>query len=262
MTIGINIILLSSFSFHLSIPASVTTIGDNAFFDCTALTDVYNYATTPQSIPSNVFEAVDIANCKLHVPYLAVSAYEKANIWKDFLLVAIQKDLTVTFVDYDDTELKSETVKEGEAAIAPSDPTREGYTFTGWDKDFSKVLEDMTVTAQYEINVYTVTFVDKDGKTLKTENVEWGNAATAPDAPAVEGWTFSGWDKAFNVVKSDLTVQAQYTINTYTVTFVDYNDEVLKTETVEWGENATAPAQPTREGYTYTGWDKDFSKQT
>jgi len=56
--------------------------------------------------------------------------------------------------------------------------------------------------------------VDKDGKTIKTEEVEHGKSATAPEPPVVEGWTFAGWDKAFNVVKSDLTVQATYTQNT------------------------------------------------
>ena len=169
---------------------------------------------------------------------------------------------TVTFVDYDDKELKSETVDWGKAATAPADPKREGYTFTGWDKAFDNVKSDLTVKAQYEINVYTVIFVDKDGKTIKTEEVDWGKAATAPEAPAVTGWTFTGWDKAFDNVKSDLTVQALYAINTYTVTFADWNSEELKSETVDYGKAATAPSDPKREGYTFKGWDKDFSNVT
>lgn len=57
---------------------------------------------------------------------------------------------TVTFKDWNGTTLKTETVKEGSSAIAPSSPTRDGYTFTGWDVSFSNVTSDLTVTAQYE----------------------------------------------------------------------------------------------------------------
>jgi len=120
---------------------------------------------------------------------------------------------TVTFVDWNGTVLKTETVEEGKAATAPADPTREGYTFTSWDKAFDNVTSDLTVTAQYEaipVATYTVTFVDWDGTVLKTENVEEGKAATAPTAPTREGYIFTGWDKAFGNVTSDLTVTAQY----------------------------------------------------
>ena len=170
---------------------------------------------------------------------------------------------TVTFVDYDNTELKKETVEHGKAATAPADPKREGYTFKGWDKDFSNITADLTVKAQYAINVYTVTFLDKDGNTLKTEKVEYGKSATAPEAPVIAGWTFAGWDKAFNVVKSDLTVQATYTKNpVYTVTFKDYDGSIIAEVKVEEGKSAVKPDDPIREGYTFTGWDKKFDNVT
>ena len=57
---------------------------------------------------------------------------------------------TVTFKDWDGTVLKTETVKEGSSATAPSDPTRDGYKFTGWDVSFNNVTSDLIVTAQYE----------------------------------------------------------------------------------------------------------------
>ncbi|MBQ5487530.1 MAG: InlB B-repeat-containing protein, partial [Clostridia bacterium] len=69
---------------------------------------------------------------------------------------------TVTFKDWDGTTLKTEEVLEGAAATAPADPTRVGYTFTGWDVDFSNVTADLVVTAQYQINTYTVIFKDWD----------------------------------------------------------------------------------------------------
>ena len=70
-------------------------------------------------------------------------------------VVVISSDTTltlVTFVDGQGNILKADAVKPGEAATAPADPTREGYTFDGWDKDFSKVTEDLTVTAKWKEN--------------------------------------------------------------------------------------------------------------
>ena len=120
---------------------------------------------------------------------------------------------TVTFKDWDGTTLKTQTVEEGNAATAPSNPTKDGYDFTGWDKTFTNITTNTTITAQYSIKTYTVTFKDDDGSTLKTQTVNHGSAATAPSDPSKEGYTFTGWDKIFNNITSDLTVIAQYTKN-------------------------------------------------
>ncbi len=199
---------------------------------------------------------------------------ENVEIKATFEAIPAVKTYTVTFVDWNGNTLKTETVEAGKAATAPANPSREGYTFTGWDVEFSNVTTDLTVTAQYQKNQpaeptkYTVTFVDWDGKTLKTETVEAGKAATAPADPSREGYTFTGWDVEFSNVTTDLTVTAQYQKNQpveptkYTVTFVDWDGKLLKTEIVEAGKAATAPVDPSREGYTFTGWDKAFTNVT
>ena len=169
---------------------------------------------------------------------------------------------TVTFKDWDGTVLKTQEVQYGGDAEAPADPTRTGYTFTGWDKAFTNVTADLVVTAQYEINTYTVTFKDWDGTVLKTQEVQHGGDAEAPADPTRTGYTFTGWDKAFTNVTADLVVTAQYEINTYTVTFKDWDGTVLMTQQVQYGGAATAPANPTRTGYTFTGWDKAFTNVT
>ena len=169
---------------------------------------------------------------------------------------------TVTFKDWNGTVLKTQQVQYGGAATAPANPTRAGYTFTGWDKAFNKVTADLVVTAQYSINTYTVTFKDWNGTVLKTQQVEHGKAATAPANPTRTGYTFTGWDKAFTNVTANLVVTAQYSANTYTVTFKDWNGTGLKTQQVQYGGAATAPANPTRTGYTFTGWDKAFTNVT
>ena len=189
---------------------------------------------------------------------------EFANITANITVTAIYRinTYTVTFKDHDGTELDKQTIKYGESAIEPKTPPRRGYTFVGWDKEFANITADITVTANYEINAYTVKFVDYDGTELKEENVTYGEGATAPSDPTREGYTFTGWNKDFTNVTSNITVTAKYKVNTYTVTFKDYNGATLKTQIVEHGKGATAPANPTREGYTFTGWDKGFANIT
>ena len=116
----------------------------------------------------------------------------------------------VTFEDYDGKVLKTQTVEEEKDATAPANPTREGYKFTGWDKEFANIKSDITVTAEYKINKYTVTFKDHDGTVLKTQTVEYGKDATAPANPTREGYTFIGWDKEFTNIKTNITVTALY----------------------------------------------------
>lgn len=148
---------------------------------------------------------------------------------------------------------------------------KEGYTGRLYrDADFlkpltkdSKVKNGDTVYVKWTINSYTVTFMD--GKTvLKTEKVKHGSAATAPKVPEKDGKTFSKWDKDFKNITSDLTINAVYDVDTFTVTFKD-GEKVLETQTVEYEAAATAPdtarlSPP--EGMHFAKWDKDFSKVT
>ena len=120
---------------------------------------------------------------------------------------------TVTFKDWNGTVLKTQSVYHTGAATAPANPTRTGYTFTGWDKAFTNVTANLVVTAQYSINTYTVTFKDWNGTVLKMQQVQYGGAATAPANPTRVGYTFTGWDKAFTNVTANLVVTAQYVQN-------------------------------------------------
>ncbi len=107
----------------------------------------------------------------------------------------------------------------------------------------------------YEPAQYTVTFVSWDGQVLKTETVAYTESATAPDAPAREGYDFSHWSHDYTNVSSNLEVTAVYTPKEYTVQFVDWDDTVLSVQTIKYGEGATPPMAPVKEGYTFVGWD-------
>jgi uncharacterized repeat protein (TIGR02543 family) len=168
---------------------------------------------------------------------------------------------TVTFQDYDGAVISTQSALYGDA-VETADPTREGYDFIGWGADLSNITSDLTVTAQYELTVYTVTFEDWDGTPLKTQTVTPGAMAIAPTDPTREGYNFTGWNTDFTNVTSNLTVTATYSIKTYTVTFKNWNGDTLKTDTISHGGIATAPANPPRSGYDFIGWDVDFSNVT
>lgn len=143
---------------------------------------------------------------------------------------------TVTFKDGEKV-LETQTVEYEAAATAP-DTARlsppEGMHFAKWDKDFSKVTEDIEVSAVYELNVYTVIF--KNGETtLKTEMVKHGFAATAPNVYDTATKKFVRWDKSFDNVTSDLIVNAKFETKKFTLTFINFDGTTVYTEEVEYG---------------------------
>lgn len=143
---------------------------------------------------------------------------------------------TVTFKDGEKV-LETQTVEYEAAATAP-DTARlsppEGMHFAKWDKDFSKVTEDIEVSAVYELNVYTVTF--KNGETtLKTEMVKHGSAATPPNVFDTATKKFVGWDKDFSKVTSDLIVNAKFETKKFTLTFINFDGTTVYTAEVEYG---------------------------
>ena len=171
---------------------------------------------------------------------------------------------TVTFKDGEKV-LETQTVEYEAAATAP-DTARlsppEGMHFAKWDKDFSKVTEDIEVSAVYELNVYTVIF--KNGETtLKTEMVKHGFAATPPNVFDTATKKFVGWDKSFDNVTSDLIVNAKWETKKFTLTFINFDDTTVYTAEVEYGasivshfETADSAATYDTKILDYDGWYK------
>lgn len=161
---------------------------------------------------------------------------------------------TVTFIA-DGAKVKEETLEFGSAITVPEAPSKEGYTFKTWGDVASTVpAKDVTYTAEYTTNQFKVTFVI-DGTTVKEETLDFGASITAPAAPAKEGYTFAGWTEApATMPAEDVTVTGSYTINKYTVKFVDEDGTVYSSESVDFGSAITVPAAPTKEGFEFTGW--------
>ena len=169
---------------------------------------------------------------------------------------------TITFNTAGGSEIAPITQDYGTAITAPADPTREGYTFIGWDKAIPTTVpaENMTVTAQWEINQYTITFDTAGGSEIAPITQDYGTAITAPADPTREGYTFIGWDTEIptTMPAEDMTVTAQWEINRYTITFDAAGGSEIAPITQDYGTAIVSPADPTREGYSFIGWDRDI----
>ena len=181
---------------------------------------------------------------------------------------------TVTWVNWDGSVLETDKAEKGSyPKFEGSDPVRKSedgknYVFTGWSPKIAPVSSDITYTAQFSgDNSYIVTWVNWDGSVLETDNV------TAGITPTYEGATpkrtsddsreyqFVGWSPKVAPVYSDITYTAQFTpVNSYTVTWVNWNGDVLETDTVSYGAmpnyDGKDPVRESEKGkqYTFVGW--------
>ena len=170
---------------------------------------------------------------------------------------------TVTFQSEGGSEVASQ-IRANTPADQPADPTKEGYTFIGWyngesEWDFeTPVTADLTLTAKWQINQYTITFDTAGGSEVPSITQDYGTAITPPAAPTRTGYTFAGWDREIPTAMpaENMTITARWQVNQYTITFKPENggqDIVIKQD---YGTAITAPANPTKTGYTFAGWDK------
>ena len=209
---------------------------------------------------------------------------------------------TITYKDYDGSVIRAyDDVLVGLPTPSIEDPTREYYTFAGWDPEVAEIVTaNATYMATYAINNdennnnipdeeeahYTVTFVSS-GRGHLEGTLEYAEVLTGltleqagiiiPTVVADKYYEFKNWTPSIptneTVVDGNLTFTAVFgPINdennngiadeeeTYKVTFVDYDGiTVLSEQNILYGESAVAPANPSRENWTFTGWDKDFS---
>ena len=189
---------------------------------------------------------------------------------------AVYESISYTVVLHDGNASNNVERTYGDGSALPT-PNKEGYTFAGWTENADgtgtrynggdtpdlSTADGATVSlyAQYQINTYTVTFTDRDGSTVSTQQVEYASSATAPAAPAVTGYTFVKWDGDYSSVKADMTVPAIYQPNRYTVVYdsncPDDLEPIRSQEMTYDAEGAIKSgwADGTREGYAFESWN-------
>ena len=246
----------------VTIGDSIKTIQDAAFKN-SPIAELIVYATEPPS--GGINSGIVNTSCILYVPEESVNVYANTIWWEDFASIrAIGSTSIVKFFYWDGTLLKSEVVNHGDAATAPTNTSREGYTFIGWDKDFSDVTTDLIVIALYKKNTYTITWKNEDGSTIDQTTVEYGvvptHAEPSKQPTAEYTYTFAGWSPNVVAVTGDTTYIATYDSikNCYTITWQNEDGTQIDQTTVEYGVVPTH-AEPTKEAtaeytYTFAGW--------
>ena len=187
---------------------------------------------------------------------------EKVTTNKPYYL-SLTANYTVTFDTDGGSEVASQTVPYGGQAAAPAVPAKPGYTFAGWYLDGkaydfdAPVTENLTLTANWTVNRYTITFDTDGGSAIAPITQDYGTAVTAPADPTRTGYTFAGWTPEIpaTMPAEDLTIKANWTVNTYTIPY-DLDGGTAEgnpaSYTVESG--AITLAEPAKPGYTFTGW--------
>ena len=162
--------------------------------------------------------------------------------------------------------LVSQTINHGGNAVNPPLVQREGFTFIGWAGGQNNITNNRTLTAQWVPITHPVTFVlaggTRIGGGLLNQNVQHFGEASLPSVHR-PGYTFTGWDTSHANITAPRTITAEWRINQFTVRFIDYNNQLLDAQVVDWGADATSLAvPPVRYGHVFSGWSRTYDNVT
>lgn len=181
----------------------------------------------------------------------------------------------ITFDSQGGSSVDGQEKASGETVDLPTDPTRFGYTFGGWCVDSEcttlwdftndTVTGSTTLYAKWTANQYSVTFDPQGGSAVSGQTVSHGSTVTEPANPTRDGYRFDGWTLnaggtspfTFSTpIVTDITLYAQWT-PVYTVSFDPQGGSAVDPQAVPDGDPASAPTDPTKDGYTFEGWCVD-----
>lgn len=162
---------------------------------------------------------------------------------------------TLTYL-VDGEVYKTSSVVYGTTITPEVEPTKEGYTFSGWSEiPATMPNHDVEVSGTFSINSYSLSYL-VDGEVYKTLTVDYGTTIIPEAEPIKEGYTFSGWSEIPKTMPAhDVEVTGTFSVNSYFLTYL-VDGEVYKTLTVLYGTALTPEAEPVKDGYTFNGWSE------
>ena len=147
------------------------------------------------------------------------------------------------------------TVAYGTAIVPIAEPSKEGYTFSGWDSvPATMPAHNVEVNGTFEINEYTLSY-SVDGAPYTSFTLEYGAEIVPIAEPSKEGYTFSGWSEIPTTMPAhNVEVNGTFAVNEYTLLY-NVDGEPYSSFTVTYGTAIVPIAEPSKEGYTFSGWD-------
>ncbi|MBO4798524.1 MAG: leucine-rich repeat protein, partial [Candidatus Methanomethylophilaceae archaeon] len=250
-----SVLLLCSKSVSdLSIPPTVTAVGEHAFDGCPSVISV----SFPEGLESFGYAGpevrfIDSSGSQTLDPSKLAGRTFMSRPGSDGLV----RCPILTFTADGITAGSVVYTWDGKANI-PDVPPKEGYA--GEWEDFSGASEDREVKAVYTKivpRISTVTFDSDGGTPVESISAEAGTVLAAPADPSRTGYTFAGWDPSLpsSMPSEDLVVKAKWKINSYTITFDSDGGSPVESITREYGSPVSPPDNPVREGYSFAGWN-------
>ena len=167
---------------------------------------------------------------------------------------------TITFDTGGGSNILPITQDYGTTITKPSNPTKEGYTFKGWDKEIPDIMptENITIKALWDVNKYTITFDTDGGSTVSPITQDYGTTINKPSDPIKTEYTFAGWEPEIpaTMPANNITIKAKWNVKQYTITFDTDGGSNVDSITQDYGSAVVKPLDPTKTGYTFAGWDK------
>jgi uncharacterized repeat protein (TIGR02543 family) len=168
------------------------------------------------------------------------------------------KTYTITFDTDGGSQMDNITLAWG-SEVTISEPTKTGYTFIGWNQEFSGVMpkENITLKALWAPIEYTITFNTGSSFVIEPIKLHYGDPIVKPQNPQKDFHDFSGWDPELPATMSaeNLNVSAVWAPKEYTITFNTNGGTAVNKITLPFGSTVPKPANPTKEGNTFAGWD-------
>ncbi|MBB6463647.1 InlB B-repeat-containing protein [Flammeovirga kamogawensis] len=177
---------------------------------------------------------------------------------------------------YSENEVIAVEITDEELNFSIPTIERTGYTFNGWylenafENEFSEnsiISSDISVYAKWSVNEYTISFNENGGSTIEDIVLLFGESVIVPSAPILEGYTFDGWytDTEFTteftfpetMLAENRTIYAKWSINQYTITFIENGGNEIEDITLDYNAKLTLPEDPIYNPFIFEGWFTD-----